>query len=82
VVGSIDSADLRLHSRPRGEAGFTVLRAADIPSILVELGYMSNPNDLANIRDPDWRARMQAAMVEAVLTWAEDDAARMTLARQ
>jgi len=82
VVSRIDAAGLRLHSHPRGEAGFTVLRAADIPSILVEIGFMSEGGDLENIRDPDWRAAMQAAITEAILQWADADAARMSLSRQ
>jgi N-acetylmuramoyl-L-alanine amidase len=82
LVDEIAAADLRLHPRPHGEAGFTVLRAADIPSILVEIGFMSDPRDLENILDPDWRARMQAALVTGILGWAEADAARMDLARQ
>jgi N-acetylmuramoyl-L-alanine amidase len=55
-------AGLRLHRRPRGEAGFTVLRAADIPSVLLEIGFMSD-GDLENILDPDWRRGMQEALV-------------------
>ena len=82
LVERIAAADLRLHPRPHGEAGFTVLRAADIPSVLVEIGFMSDPRDLENIRDADWRARMQAALVDGILRWADADAARMDLARQ
>lgn len=82
VVGAIAESGLRLHSRPRGEAGFTVLRAADIPSVLVEIGFMSDAHDLANIRDPEWRAQMQTALVAAILDWADADAARLDLARR
>jgi N-acetylmuramoyl-L-alanine amidase len=82
LVEEIAAEELRLHARPRGEAGFTVLRAADIPSVLVEIGFMSDPRDLENILDPDWRARMQAALVDGILRWADADAARMDLARQ
>jgi N-acetylmuramoyl-L-alanine amidase len=59
-----------------------VLRAADIPSILLEIGFMSDERDLENILDAEWRARMQAALVEGILAWADADAARMALARQ
>jgi N-acetylmuramoyl-L-alanine amidase len=82
LVASIGAAGLRLHRRPRGEAGFTVLRAADIPSVLLEIGFMSDPRDLENILDPDWRAAMQAAIVAGILDWAETDAMRATLLRQ
>jgi N-acetylmuramoyl-L-alanine amidase len=82
LVAAIGAAGLRLHRRPRGEAGFTVLRAADIPSVLLEIGFMSERADLENIVDPDWRAEMQAALVAGVLDWAETDAMRATLLRQ
>ncbi|MBF9061058.1 N-acetylmuramoyl-L-alanine amidase, partial [Rhodobacterales bacterium HKCCSP123] len=82
LVDEIGESDLTLHSRPHGEAGFTVLRAADIPSVLLEIGFMSDAQDLENILDPEWRARMQAALVEGILDWADADAARMALVRQ
>ncbi|WP_438975831.1 N-acetylmuramoyl-L-alanine amidase [Roseicyclus sp.] len=82
LVDKIGAADLRLHRRPMGEAGFTVLRAADIPSVLLEIGFMSDEADLRNIRDPDWRAVMQGAIIAAIMEWAAADAARMSLLRQ
>ena len=82
LVAAIEEDGLRLHRRPRGEAGFTVLRAADIPSVLLEIGFMSDRGDLENILDPDWRAAMQAALVEGLLRWTEDDAMRAALLRQ
>jgi N-acetylmuramoyl-L-alanine amidase len=82
LVGAIGEAGLRLHAQPQGEAGFTVLRAADIPSVLLEIGFMSDDRDLANILDADWRARMQTAVVAGILAWAEADAVRMARARR
>lgn len=82
LVAQIDAVDLGLHRRPLGEAGFNVLRAADIPSVLLEIGFMSDEADLRNILDPDWRATMQGAIITAILEWATADAARMALVRQ
>lgn len=82
LVESFGAAGVRMHSHPWGEAGFTVLRAADFPSVLLEIGFLSDARDLANILDPDWRAAMQAALVDAILTWADADTARRALARQ
>lgn len=82
LVDAVGDAGLRLHSRPMGEAGFTVLRAADIPSVLFEIGFISDADDLENILDADWRARMQAAMMAAILDWADADAARVALSRR
>lgn len=82
LVAQIEAVDLGLHRRPLGEAGFNVLRAADIPSVLLEIGFMSDEADLRNILDPDWRATMQGAIITAILEWATADAARMALVRQ
>ena len=82
IITHVAVGGLRLHSKPIGEAGFTVLRAADIPSVLFEIGFMSDAEDLRNILDPAWRARMQGALVGAIIDWADADAARMGLVRQ
>jgi N-acetylmuramoyl-L-alanine amidase len=55
-----------LHIRPVKSAGFVVLKAPDVPSVLVELGYMSTRRDLKNLVSPAWRARTAAAMARAV----------------
>ena len=56
----------RLNRHPERSAGFFVLKAPDFPSVLVELGYLSNPQDVANMTDPDWRQRGVAAIATAV----------------
>jgi N-acetylmuramoyl-L-alanine amidase len=55
-----------LLQNPGRHAGFIVLKAADIPSVLVEMGFMSNRDDEAAMRRPDHRARVAAAMRRAV----------------
>jgi N-acetylmuramoyl-L-alanine amidase len=55
-----------LHLRPVKSAGFIVLKAPDVPSVLVELGYMSTRADLKNLVSVEWRARTAAAMTRAV----------------
>ncbi len=56
----------RLNRNPERSAGFVVLKAPDFPSVLVELGYLSNPQDVANMSSPDWRAKTASSMAEAV----------------
>ncbi len=63
--------DLPLLQNPSRHAGFMVLKAADIPSVLVEMGFMSNKADEAALRQPAHRARVAAAMRRAVDTWFE-----------
>jgi N-acetylmuramoyl-L-alanine amidase len=65
TVGEL-KATTRLHMHPLKSAGFIVLKAPDVPSVLVELGYMSTKGDLVNLMSNDWRARTADSMVHAV----------------
>jgi N-acetylmuramoyl-L-alanine amidase len=47
-------------------AGFAVLKSPDIPSVLVELGYLSNPNDEKQLLSPKFQARLAEAIARAV----------------
>jgi N-acetylmuramoyl-L-alanine amidase len=47
-------------------AGFAVLKAPDVPSILLEMGFLSNRDDERQLTDPAHRARMGDAVVQAV----------------
>ncbi|UWQ16357.1 N-acetylmuramoyl-L-alanine amidase [Jannaschia sp. M317] len=82
LVTRVRAAGLRLHKRPRLEAAFTVLKAPDIPSVLLELGFLSSEADLRNLTSPDWRARMAQAIADAIEVWAIDDAAAALRLRQ
>lgn len=73
---------LPLHSRPLRHAGFSVLKSSDIPSVLLELGFLSSPRDLKNLSDPAWRAKMAAALRDALAAWQIADAATADLVRQ
>ncbi len=46
-----------LNHHPERSAGFVVLKAPDFPSVLVELGYLSNAHDVANLKSPEWREK-------------------------
>ena len=70
LEGAIKARDIKMHRKARQTAGFSVLKSPDIPSVLVELGFMSSPQDLANLQDPAWRARMADALSSGVLGWA------------
>jgi N-acetylmuramoyl-L-alanine amidase len=56
----------RLHLHPVKSAGFVVLKAPDVPSVLVELGYMSTRGDLKNLTSQQWRSRAAKVMAQAV----------------
>ena len=56
----------RLHKEPIKSAGFRVLRAPDVPSVLVELGYVSNKEDLQSLSSDSWRDHTANAMSAAI----------------
>ncbi|MDP5333465.1 MAG: N-acetylmuramoyl-L-alanine amidase [Paracoccaceae bacterium] len=82
LVAGIGGAELPLNSRPVRRAAFSVLKAADIPSILLEVGFLSSPRDLKNLRDPAWRLRMAEAIREGLTLWVAEDAILSDLVRQ
>jgi N-acetylmuramoyl-L-alanine amidase len=57
---------VRMHKRPLKSAGFKVLKAPDVPSVLVELGYVSNKSDLEHLVSETWRDRTVGAMAQAI----------------
>jgi N-acetylmuramoyl-L-alanine amidase len=73
LVGGIKASVDGINSRPRRQAGFAVLKAPDIPSVLVELGFMSDAQDLANLTKPEWRAQAILGLVAGVRLWAAED---------
>ncbi len=68
VVGAFRN-NIPILENPARHAEFAVLKAADIPSVLVEMGFMSNPVDEAALRRADHRVAVAAAMKKAVDTY-------------
>jgi len=62
-------ATAHLHKNPLKSAGFRVLKAPDVPSVLVELGYVSSPDDLKHLVSEAWRSRAGDALARAVETY-------------
>lgn len=69
LVGEM-TGQVELINNPHRSAGFKVLRAPDVPSVLVELGYLSNSKDEALLRDPDWRKKAVRSITSAVTLFA------------
>jgi len=68
VVDSM-KATTRLHQNPLKSASFAVLKAPDVPSVLVELGFVSNKTDLRSLISPEWRERTADSIVHGVDTY-------------
>ena len=71
-----------LSNKRQKKAGFSVLKSADIPSVLIEVGFLSSPRDRANLLDPEWRNLIVSALVQAIIAWKADDLATRPLVRQ
>lgn len=58
---------IRLINHPHRNAGFRVLEAPDVPSVLVEMGYLSNKADEKLLNDPDWRGKVARLMTQSIM---------------
>lgn len=82
LVAAMTQTGGPMNRRPLRSAAFSVLKAADIPSVLIEIGFMSSPRDLQNLENPQWRAQMAEAIRNGLTEWVAADAARRPLVRQ
>lgn len=75
MVGAIKASEIRMHRRPLQSGGFSVLKTPDIPSVLLEVGFLSSDRDFKRLSDPAWRATLAEALVQALAAWSQEDAA-------
>ncbi len=71
-----------LNRRPLRAAGFSVLKSADIPSVLVEIGFLSSSRDLENLMNPEWRTKAARGILSGLIEWRIRDEAKKPLVRQ
>ncbi len=74
AIGELGQATALL-TDPHRFAGFRVLTAPDVPSVLLELGFLSNTDDEQSLQSPEWQARVADALGRAAATWFERKAA-------
>ncbi|MEM1374536.1 MAG: N-acetylmuramoyl-L-alanine amidase [Pseudomonadota bacterium] len=79
---SLAAAGARLNTNPRRAADFAVLRSADVPSVLVEVGFLSSERDRIELQSPEKRARIIDGLVQGLQNWAERDPSERALLRQ
>ena len=60
------SGKTKIRKKNRRSAGFRVLKAPDVPSVLLELGYMSNRADVKRFRSTAWHNKVAGAITVAV----------------
>jgi N-acetylmuramoyl-L-alanine amidase len=71
TVTMLKSAGVNTLENPHRYAGFAVLKAPDIPSILLEMGYMSNNQESALLSSPDYRAKIARALTSGIDNYFE-----------
>jgi N-acetylmuramoyl-L-alanine amidase len=70
VLGALDNF-AQLHRGRVEQAGFVVLKSPDIPSILVETGYLSNPGEARKLSQRDYQRKIAQAIFKGVTTYAQ-----------
>jgi N-acetylmuramoyl-L-alanine amidase len=60
---------IKMRRRNIEQAGFVELKSADIPSLLIEAGYITNARDAKNLDSPAWRREFAGALTQAVTQW-------------
>lgn len=70
LVAALGQAEAGLSRYPRQSAAFVVLGAPDLPSVLLELGFLSSPEDRAGLAAPAWRLRAAEAVRRGLRDWA------------
>ena len=71
-----------LSSQPLRYAAFSVLKSPDIPSILIEAGFMSTSSDLQNLTTKKWRREFADSLTEAISRWHVRDKENRVLLRE
>jgi len=66
VLASLPGSTMVRPTSPHRGAGFAVLKAPDIPAVLIELGYLTNVNDEAEMRKDSWRVQVSKALTAAI----------------
>ena len=66
VVDSMRGRGIRILPRPHRFAGFAVLKAPDIPSVLMEMGFMSNRNEARLLSTKDYQRKIAAALRDSI----------------
>lgn len=79
LLDRLDGRTAVLH-RSQRDAGFAVLLAPDVPAVLLEMGFITNPDDEATLSDPERRGRLVDGIAEAVDDYFAADGSAASIA--
>ncbi len=66
LVGHMEDGSIQMLDNPHRYAGFAVLKAPDIPSVLIEMGFMSNPREAEQLNKPEYRRTMARSLIKGI----------------
>lgn len=66
LVSHLGDKRIKMLENPHRYAGFAVLKAPDIPSVLIEMGFMSNPREAEQLAKPEYRRNLAVALVSGI----------------
>lgn len=69
IVEGLETTAGNVNRNPLRSAAFSVLKSPDIPSVLIELGFLSSARDRARLADPEWRRMAVSGIVAAIHGW-------------
>ena len=73
IVSGFRAHELRVNSNPHRKGAFTVLQAAEVPSVLIELGFLSTDRDRELLLSDEWVAQASDAVRDALMQWEDED---------
>jgi N-acetylmuramoyl-L-alanine amidase len=82
VAGALEEAGAVVNGRALRQANLAVLQAADFPSVLIEVGFLSDAGDRMRLATPEGRAAIVAGLAAALGDWAAEEAEREPLLRR
>ncbi len=71
ILGSLKDHMQLLRTRPWRQANFRVLKAPDIPSVLLEIGFLTSAKDRRRLSDANWRAKAAVLVADGIADWRE-----------
>lgn len=82
LVEAFQAGEMQVNSRPERQGAYSVLKSAEIPSVLIELGFLSSDKDSERLAAEDWQRQAAVAVTEALMRWADEDRLRLEGLRQ
>ena len=73
IIKNLETYNIKLNPKASRKANFSVLKLPNVPSILIETGFMSTSSDLKNLQDQDWAEKFALAISSGILDWIEED---------